>query len=185
MEFILWGEVMITIDTDRLILRGWNEDDYLDFHEFMSDERVGQCAGTKIITDIEESKNCIRSYIKCNQSYAIVLKSSNKVIGSIGMDDIAPDKDFVHLKQRYIGYTISADYWGNGYATEASQSLIKYLFESINLDLIWSSHYDFNVRSKSVIDKCGFHYKFSRNKTVNALGGRDIKELFYSLTKKE
>ncbi len=46
-----------------------------------------------------------------NQSYAIVLKSENKVIGSIGMDDIAPDKKLKNLNQRYIGYTLHPNYW--------------------------------------------------------------------------
>lgn len=176
---------MNIINTDKLILRGWNENDYTDFYEFMSDERVGRCAGTKVIEDIEESKECIRNFIKYNQSYAIVLKGINKVIGSIGMDDVAPDKDRLNLKQRYIGYTMHPDYWGNGYGTEAARFLIKYLFESIDLDLIWSSHYDFNVKSKSVINKCGFKYEFSRYKSLNALGGKSVEELFYSLTKIE
>lgn len=176
---------MVIIETSRLILRPWNENDLLDFHEFMSDERVGKCAGTSVITDIEISKECINSYIKHNLSYAIVLKCSNKVIGSIGMDVIAPDDSIADLNQRYIGYTIHPNYWGCGYATEATQLLIKYLFESCDLDLVWTSHYDFNARSKKVIDKCGFTYEFSREKTLKAMGDKCVNELFYKITKGE
>jgi [ribosomal protein S5]-alanine N-acetyltransferase len=53
----------------------------------------------------------------------------------------------------------------------------------LNLDLIWTSHYDFNAKSKRVIDKCGFDYKFIRDKTVKVLENRTVTELFYSLTK--
>ena len=176
---------MNTIETDRLILRGWKEDDYIDFHEFVSDDRVGQSAGCQVIKDIEESKNSIKTYIICNQSYAIVLKSENKVIGSIGMDDIAPDKELKNLNQLYIGYTVNPNYWGNGYAPEAVKFLIKYLFERVKLDLIWSSHYDFNIKSKRVIEKSGFNYKFSRERTLKSLGNITVNEVFYNLFKNE
>lgn len=176
---------MDIINGDRLILRPWNKNDILDFHEFMCDERVGECSGTNVITDIEVSKKCLSNYIDCNLSYAIVLKELNKVIGSIGMDISTPDEKFAKLKQRYIGYTIHPDFWGYGYATEAAQALIKYLFESCDLDLIWTSHYDFNTRSRRVIAKCEFTYEFSRTKNLRALGGKSVNELFYKITKHE
>ena len=172
-------------ETNRLILRGWKVDDYLDMYEFNSDEKVNPNAGCFVVKDIEKIKSSLNLYISKNQSYAIVLKSENKVIGTIGMDEIAPDESLKDLKQRYIGYRLNSKYWEKGYATEAAQSFIRYLFENLNLDLIWTSHYDFNEKSKRVIEKCGFHYKFSHNKTVKVLENRIVTELFYSLTKDE
>ena len=172
---------MKSIETSRLILRNWKDDDYLDLHEIISDDRVGQSAGCSVVKDIEDSKHSIKTYILYNQSYAIVLKSENKVIGSIGMDNISPDKELKNLNQRYIGYTINPNYWGNGYAPEAVKYLIKYLFEEVHLDLIWSSHYDFNIKSKRVIEKSSFNYKFSREVTLKALGNKTVRELFYNL----
>lgn len=176
---------MHIIDTHRLTLRPWNENDLFDFHEFISDERVSQCSGSRAITDIEISKECIHNYIIHNLSYAVVLKASNKVIGSIGMDRISPDENLTNLNQRYIGYTIHPNYWGNGYATEAAQCLIKYLFEECDLDLVWTSHYDFNIRSSKVIAKCGFKYAFSRSKTLKSLDNKAVNELFYKISKNE
>lgn len=174
---------MDIISSDRIILRPWNENDIWDLHEFMSDKRVEECSRSNIITDIEVSKKCLNNYINYNLSYAIVLKRLNKVIGSIGMDILVPDEKFSSLDQRYIGYTIHPDYWGIGYATEAAQALIKYLFEICNMDLIWTSHYDFNIRSKKVIDKCRFTYEFSREKNLRNLRGKVVNELFYKITK--
>ena len=176
---------MNIIETNRLILRGWKVDDYLDMYEINSDEKVNPNAGCSVVKDISKIKNILNLYISKNQSYAIELKSENKVIGTIGIDEIAPDESLKDLKQRYVGYRLNSNYWGKGFATEAAQSLIKYLFENLNLDLIWSSHYDFNEKSKRVIEKCGFHYKFSINKTVKALENKTVKELFYNLTKDE
>lgn len=176
---------MNIIETNRLVLRGWKVEDYLDMYEINCDEKVNLSAGCAVVKDIEKIKDSLNLLIPQNQSYAIVLKTENKVIGTIGMDEIAPDESLKNLKQRYIGYRLNSKYWGKGYATEAAQSFIKYLFENFNLDLIWSSHYDFNERSKRVIEKCGFHYKFSRSKTVKALGNRILTELFYNLTKND
>lgn len=176
---------MDIIYTNRLILRPWNVNDISDFHEFMCDKKVAECSGGNIITDIEVSKECLDNYIKCDLSYAIVLKRSNKVIGSIGMDIVTPDKNYSNLNQRYIGYTIHPDYWGYGYATEVTKGLIKYLFEICNLDLIWTSHYDFNIKSRNVIGKCGFTYEFRGKKKLKSLGGKSVEELFYKITKSD
>jgi len=168
-----------TIETDRLILRGWKETDYLDLYEFISDDRVAQNAGYKAIKDIEASKNIIKTYILHNQSYAIELKSEKKVIGSIGIDDIAIDKESQHLRQRYIGYTLNSNYWGKGYATEAVKFLIKYLFEELHLDFVWSSHYDFNTKSRRVLERSGLKYKFNHEVLLKAIGNVTAKEMFY------
>jgi [ribosomal protein S5]-alanine N-acetyltransferase len=173
------------IETNRLIIRGWKIDDYLDMYEFNSDEKVNPNAGCSVVKDIDKIKSSLNLYISKNQSYAIVLKSEYKVIGTIGMDEIVPDDSLKDLKQRYIGFRLNSKYWGRGYATEATQSFIRYLFGNLNLDLIWTSHYDFNDKSKRVIEKCGFHYKFSHNKTVKVLDNRTVTELFYSLIKDE
>lgn len=176
---------MNIIETNRLFIRSWKIDDYLDMYEFNSDEKVNPNAGCSVISDIQKIKNSLKSLIHSNFSFAIVLKSEDKVIGTIGMDEIVLDESLKDLNQRYIGYRLNSNYFGKGYATEAAQHFIKYLFESLDLDLVWSSHFDFNEQSKRVIEKCGFHYKFSRNKIVKALENRTVTELFYALNKEE
>lgn len=172
---------MNIIETDRLILRGWKEEDYLDLHEILSHEGVAINRGCAVVKDIETSKKIIDAYIKYNQCYAVVLKTESKVIGSIGMDDVAPDEALKDLKQRYVGYAINPNYWGKGYATEAFKGVIKYLSKELKLDLIWSSHYDFNVKSKRVIEKAELNYKFSREVKLKSLGDRIVNELFYNI----
>lgn len=154
-------------------------------YEFNADEKVNPIAGCSVVYDVEKIRTNLNLFILKNQSYAIVLKSENKVIGTIGMDEIIPDESFKHLKQRYIGYRLNSRYWDKGYATEAARVLIQYLFDDLNLDLIWCSHLDFNDRSKKVIEKCGFQYKFSRNTTIKALDNKTAEELFYYLSKNE
>lgn len=163
---------MNSIETNRLIIRNCELNDYLDIYELNSDEKVNPNAGCSVIKDIEKVKNSLKSFISNRFSFAIVLKTENKVIGSIGMDEVIIDESFKNLKQGYIGYRLNSNYWGKGYATESTQYFIKYLFNNLDLDLIWSSHFEFNDKSKRVIEKCRFNYKFSRNKKVKALNNK-------------
>lgn len=176
---------MRKIETKRLIIRNWKLNDYLDIYELNSDEKVNPSAGCLVIKDMEKAKNMLNSLVNSNLSFAIELKNENKVIGTIGMDEIIPDKSFENLKQRYIGYRLNSNYWDKGYATEATKYFIKYLFEELQLDLIWSSHFNFNNKSKNVLNKCGFNYKFSESKIVKALENRMVTELFYNMHKEE
>lgn len=169
------------IETNRLIIRSWEFDDYVDMYELNSDEKVNPNAGCHIVKDIEVIKNSLKALVSNKLSFAIVLKSENKVIGSIGIDEIIVDESLKDLKQRYIGYRLNSNYWGKGYGTESVECFINYLFENLHLYLIWTSHYNFNEKSKRVIEKSGFNYKFTRNKKVKALENRSVMKLFYSL----
>lgn len=176
---------MKMLETQRLILRDWRENDYIDMYEFASSELVGPNAGWPVHKNPEESKTIINKFIKNNDTYAIVLKSENKVIGSIGMHNRIPDESMIYLSQREIGYVLNPGYWGNGYAPEAVMRLISYGFEEMDLDLIWCCHFDFNYRSKRVIEKCGFNYRFSRDVVLTLLDNKVVNEWFYNIYKSE
>ena len=176
---------MELLETERLILRSWSENDYLDLHEYASDNRVGPNAGWPAHKNEEESKKIIEMFMKDDDSYAIVLKSENKVIGGIGMHKRTPDEKLKYLKQREIGYVLNPKYWGNEYVPEAVKSLIKCGFDKLNLDLIWCGHFDFNIKSKRVVEKCGFNYKFNCDKALELLDNKVVNELFYNIFKSE
>jgi RimJ/RimL family protein N-acetyltransferase len=173
------------IITERLLLREWKVTDYKDLYEYAKSELVGPNAGWQPHKDEEESKEIIQMFINGNDTYAIELKSENKVIGGIGLHDRKPDEALSHLKQKEIGYVLNPDYWGKGYVPEAVKSLLKYGFEKLNLDLIWCGHYDFNYNSKRVNEKCGFTYQFEKKVRLDRLDGREVTSLYYSISKSE
>lgn len=178
-------DIMERLETDRLILRDWCESDYLDLYEYASDDRVGPNAGWPVHKSEEESKAVIKMFIENNDCYAVELKSEGKVIGGVGLHNRTPDEALKDLNQREIGYVLNPKYWGKGYVPEAVKFLIKYGFEKMNLDLIWCGHYDFNAKSKRVVEKCDFKYKFSRNIKLKLLDNKSVNELFYNISKNE
>ncbi len=147
------------LETQRLILREFKENDLTDFYEYASVDGVGEMAGWSHHENIETTKEILNSFIKDNKVFAIVYKENNKVIGSLGVEKyFMEDKldEFKDLYGRSIGYVLSKDYWGKGLMKEAVKCVINYLFDECNLDFIICGYYLFNNQSKRVQEKCGF-----------------------------
>lgn len=147
------------LETQRLILREFKEEDLTDFYEYASVDGVGEMAGWSHHENIETTKEILNSFINDNKVFAIVYKENNKVIGSLGVEKYGmEDKldEFKNLYGREIGYVLSKDYWGKGLMKEAVKCVINYLFDECNLDFIICGYYLFNNQSKRVQEKCGF-----------------------------
>lgn len=157
---------MKTLETERLILREWKREDIEDFHEYAEVEGVGEMAGWPHHKNMEESIKVLKSFIESGEVYALELKASGKVIGSLGLHHKTLDTDYKAIKPKMIGYVLSKDYWGQGLAIEAVDALLSYAFQELDVDVIWCAHFDFNRQSQRVIEKAGF--EFYREKDFEA-----------------
>lgn len=149
----------LQIETERLILRPFIQTDLDDFYEYASIEGVGEMAGWKHHQNKEESQQILNRFIENDKTFAIVLKSNNKVIGSLGIEEYGmEDKltEFNNYIGREIGYVLSKSYWGKGIMPEAVKAVIDYLFKVLDFDFLTCGYYDFNRQSKRVQEKCGF-----------------------------
>lgn len=146
------------LETDRLILRAWQEADLNDFYEYASVDGVGEMAGWKHHDSIDVSKRILESFISEKNVFAIVYKEKNKVIGSLGLHNSwANDEiDYAHLKIKEVGYVLSNEYWGMGLMPEAVNEVIRFCFDNCELDALTIGHFSTNVQSKRVIQKSGF-----------------------------
>ena len=150
---------MKTLETERLILRDWQESDLADMYEYAKVEGVGEMAGWQHHESIETSKTILDGFIRDGDVYAIVLKENNKVIGSLGIHDRSNlSAGYEADVQREIGYVLSKKYWGKGLVPEATRAAIRYAFEDLNVDVLWCGHFLINPQSQRVIEKTGFKY---------------------------
>jgi putative acetyltransferase len=146
---------MKTLKTKRLILRGFCENDLNDFFEYSHNPVVGVNAGWKPHESIEESLDILKTiFLGETGIYAIVLE--NKVIGSAGLIN---DPKRENVKAKMLGYALGESYWGKGYMTEAVYSIIKNGFENDDINIISAYCYPDNLKSKRVIEKCGFKFE--------------------------
>ena len=149
----------LILQTERLVLRPFTFDDLQDFFNYASVEGVGEMAGWAHHQDIETSKTILRNFIAEDKTFAIVLKKTNKVIGSIGIEKYGLEEkltEFDGYQGREIGYVLAKEHWGKGLMPEAVNAVINHLFNVVNLDFLTCGYFDFNEQSKRVQEKCGF-----------------------------
>ncbi|MCI9402528.1 MAG: GNAT family N-acetyltransferase [Oscillospiraceae bacterium] len=172
----------MVLETSRLILRPFTDTDAPDLYASASDRRVGHSAGWEPHKSVEESLEIIHTVFSTPNTFAVVDKASGRVIGSAGFNDghqtmlPGPDDE--------IGYALHPDYWGRGLMTEAVRELLRCGFEELGLAAIWCGHFADNHRSRRVIEKCGFTYRFTDRVWVEVVG-KELEELHYALTKEE
>ena len=149
----------IRIETDRLILRPWRQEDLEDFYEYARVDGVGQMAGWQPHASMEKSQAILDSFILEKKTFALELKGIGKVIGSLGLETQGRNVGIPEeLLGREIGYVLSKDYWGRGLMPEAVNAVIDYCFSVLGFDYLTCGHFVRNNQSRRVIEKCGFHF---------------------------
>jgi ribosomal-protein-alanine N-acetyltransferase len=171
----------VVLETDRLLLREWNEADLADLFEYAKVDGVGQMAGWNPHTSIQESKTILEMFIQGKMTFALELKENHKVIGSLGLETLSLSlgDEYENLAGREIGYVLSKDYWGKGLMPEAVNSVIQFCFEKENYDYLMCSHSVINSQSKKVIEKSGF--RFVKENTQITRNGHEHISLYYVL----
>lgn len=109
-------------------------------------------------------------------SYAVILKSEDKVIGyqSAGDNHLLPEMAKYGWE---LGSFIHSDHQRKGYATEAREAMLKHLQDTYGQKLFYSTVDPENIASVSVLKKCGFEKKEElRGDTITNIfkGPRDI-----------
>lgn len=148
----------VVLQTPRLLLRPWCQDDLDDFYEYASEDGVGQMAGWQPHDSKAVSQMVLDRFIEGKKTFAVVY--DGKVIGSLGVERYNEEKfpELADLKVRELGFVLSKDYWGMGLMPEAVNEVIRYLFEEVGLDAILCGHFLWNKQSARVQEKCGFHH---------------------------
>jgi RimJ/RimL family protein N-acetyltransferase len=145
----------IRIKTDRLILRTPVLDDaemiqrakieaWPDLQQWMS----WAVSGSETIEALRE--HFIAGALEKNHLIAIT-KDNGRFVLSTGATPMA-----VEHRQFEVGYWAARDMRGKGYATEASNAVIRYAFDMLEADAVYICHYEGNEPSRNVIDKLGF-----------------------------
>ena len=149
----------MTLETERLILRPWQESDAAELYLYAQDERVGPMAGWPAHTSEENSREIIRTVLSAPETYAVVLKETGKPVGSVGIMFKGNSHCELSDTETEIGYWIGVPYWGRGLIPEAVDALLNRCFETFNCTAVWCCYYDGNEKSKRVQEKCGFKYQ--------------------------
>ena len=147
------------IETCRMCLRPWRDEDAPALYRYASDPRVGPIAGWPVRGDGEASREGIRGVLSEPETYAVVLKQSGEPVGSAGI--MLPGRGNLPMEpgEAEIGYWIGVPYWGRGLIPESVEALLKRCFTELDCRRVWCVSFEGNQRSERVQEKCGFIYQ--------------------------
>ena len=148
------------LETDRLLLRRWEESDVESLFKYASDPDVGPICGWPPHQSEEESLLVIRKVLSGPECYAICLKEDQRAIGCIelrlkGSTDMTDRDDECEL-----GYWLGKPFWGQGMMPEAVREMLRHAFEDIGMTKVWCGYFEGNTKSKRVQEKAGFRYQW-------------------------
>jgi len=147
----------IVIETDRLLVRKFTEDDAPLLYDLNLDPEVIRYTHDPL-TDVEEARKVLEEvilpqYILYDHGrWAVHLRSGLEFIGWCGL------KYLTETNEVDLGYRFKKNFWGNGYAAEAARACIKYGFATLNLHRIVGRALPANLASIKVLEKCGMKY---------------------------
>jgi len=82
--------------------------------------------------------------------FGMQLKREGNLIGAAGLRDIDAEHSLAEL-----GFWVAAEYWGQGYATEAARAVVAFGFEQLGLNRIYAHHMVRNPASGRALAKIG------------------------------
>lgn len=156
-------------ETERLGFRNWNIDDAEECFLLAKDEHVGPRCGWLPHKTIEETKEILQNVLINEYTFCIIEKSSGKIIGSMGIENIHDPEIEVKENERELGFWLGYPYWNKGYMTEAVKGTIHYCFNVMGLSKLWCGHFSDNILSANVQKKCGFKYSHTKKRFIKAL----------------
>lgn len=172
------------LETPRLVLRAFSNEDINDIFEYASVKSVTDFLPWEAHQTLDDTKAFLKMSKEMfkkygNIDFAILLKEENKVIGGISIRKWNDNNRCAD-----IGYVLSSKYWGRGIITEAIKRIIKYGFEDLNINRIEAHCDENNIGSYRAMEKAGMKYEGTlREKTF--MKGKFINMKFYSILKSE
>jgi ribosomal-protein-alanine N-acetyltransferase len=144
------------LQTERLLLRQWTEDDFLPFSEMCSDKDVMEFFPNPQ-TQEESYKMGKRIQSLINDRgwgfWAVEIPNRKKFIGFVGLH--IPKESLPFSPCVEIGWRLAKEYWNQGYATEAAKESLRYAFTKLSLNEVISFTTLANLRSQAVMQKIG------------------------------
>lgn len=175
---------MIPIKTDRLLIRLAIPEDAEAIYGYRSDFEENKYQGW-----FPSSAQEVYDYLKnmpgtldvadvCYQ-FAILVPDQNKLIGDMGI--IFTNHDNL---QAEVGCTLSKEFQGKGYATEALKGMIQYLFDSLGKHRVVASLDPRNGSSERLIKRLGFR-KEAYFKESYYMRGEWVDDMTYAMLRDE
>jgi RimJ/RimL family protein N-acetyltransferase len=149
------GEGFTRLESERLILRRFADSDLVPFLAYRNDPEVARYQAWESCTE-QEAKSMIKQLRKEEPGspgewfqLAIELKKTGALIGDCAL------KVELDGRQAEIGFTLSREHQGKGYASEAVSRLLDYAFGDLGLHRVFAITDQENEPSFALLERLG------------------------------
>jgi RimJ/RimL family protein N-acetyltransferase len=147
------------LETERLRLRLWRDEDLDPWAELGSDVRV-----MEYFLSTVSRKESAESMARARQHFdehgyglwAVEVKDGAPFIGFVGLAHVQFDAAFGPAVE--IGWRLAFDAWGHGYASEGAREALRFAFDTLGLGEVVSFTAEGNRRSSAVMERIGLHH---------------------------
>lgn len=174
------------LETDRLIIRPFEDHDCETFATYRADPLVAEYQGwvmpytrdmaVKFVTDMKTREPAIPGEW---YQLAFELKADGAMIG-----DCAFQRSTEDPRQALIGFTLARPYQGHGYALEGVRRLLDYLYRDLNLHRVQAECDVENVTSANLLERLGMRREAHFVDSLR-FKGRWASEYWYGLLQRE
>jgi RimJ/RimL family protein N-acetyltransferase len=181
--------VRIVLETPRLVLREFTEDDVDNLFELNSDPEVMRYLTGGRPTPREEIRDQIipfhlAVYNRFDRlgTWAAESAATGEFLGWFHFRP-GPGADVSNID---LGYRLRRSVWHRGYATEGSRALISMGFIDLGVERVFAHTMTVNSASRRVVEKCGLTLvRTVPYEGADIIEGAEYGEVEYALTKPE
>jgi ribosomal-protein-alanine N-acetyltransferase len=148
--------LMATIETARLLLRGWRDEDVEPWTAMNADPRVSEFLG--------KSHSRERSVLQASEMrerleergygwWVVEPRGGPSFVGVICLQEVPFEAPFTPAYE--VGWRFRAESWGCGYATEGARGALDFAFESLQWPQVVAFTAASNLRSARVMQRLG------------------------------
>lgn len=144
------------LETQRLIFTTWNEGDRALAFALWGDHEVTRWVSGNDVLSEEEVEARLTQEIEREkqegvQYWPLFQKDSDVFIGCCGLCPYDSEENIYEL-----GFLLTRDHWGQGYAQEAAQAVVRYAFDKLKVATLVASHHPDNEAACHILSQLGF-----------------------------
>lgn len=172
--------------TERLLLRRWQPADRAPFAALSADPRVNEYLPGPL-SRVQSDEMAARIDANFDRNgfglWAVEVRDVAQFIGFIGLTVPRFEAHFTPCVE--IGWRLSADHWGRGYATEGARAALAFGLNVVGLREVVSFTVPENIRSRRVMEKIGMKHDPSEDFDHPALpaGDRLLRHVLYRIAR--
>jgi RimJ/RimL family protein N-acetyltransferase len=149
--------VAVSLQTSRLLLRPWRDEDIAAFAEMSADPAV-----MEYLLPLSDRGLSVEAWVAQKRTHwrerrfgqwVVEIPAEASFIGVVGLDTVSYTAHFTPAVE--VAWRLTRPYWGQGYATEAAKAALDYGFEELGWSEIVAVTVPANQRSRRVMERLG------------------------------